>query len=171
METWDSIRARRNVRTFTDDALERGHLERVLEAGRRSPSSSNRQRWDFVVVTDPGQLERLSHVWRGAGHVASSAAAIALVAPVPSGSAESASINYDLGQATMSMMICAADLGIGTAHAAVSDQELAREVLGVPDDRVVQWLIGMGRPADRPLAPIEKPDRRPFDEVVHWGTF
>jgi nitroreductase len=28
-------------------------------------------------------------------------------------------------------------------------------------------MIALGYPADRPLAPIAKPDRRPFDEVVH----
>jgi hypothetical protein len=25
----------------------------------------------------------------------------------------------------------------------------------------------LGYPADRPLRPIAKPDRRPFDEVIH----
>jgi nitroreductase len=28
-------------------------------------------------------------------------------------------------------------------------------------------MIALGYPADRPLTPIIKPDRRPFDEVVH----
>ena len=30
-------------------------------------------------------------------------------------------------------------------------------------------MIGLGYPADRPLRPIVKPERRPFDEVVHRG--
>jgi hypothetical protein len=32
-------------------------------------------------------------------------------------------------------------------------------------------MIGLGYPADRPLKPIVKPNRLPFDEVVrrgHW---
>jgi hypothetical protein len=29
----------------------------------------------------------------------------------------------------------------------------------------------MGYPADRPLKPIERPDRRPFDDLVHWGRW
>ena len=76
---------------------------------------------------------------------------------------------YDLGQATMAMMIAATDLGIGTGHSAVGDQDKARAILGVPDDHIVAYLLGLGYPADRPLTPISKPNRRPFDEVVHRG--
>jgi nitroreductase len=76
---------------------------------------------------------------------------------------------YDLGQATMAMMLAATDLGVGTGHSAVGDQDKARAMLGVPDDHIVAYLLGLGYPADRPLAPISKPNRRPFDEVVHRG--
>jgi hypothetical protein len=41
----------------------------------------------------------------------------------------------------------------------------------VPADHDVAFLIGLGYPADRPLRPQVKPNRRPFDEVVrrgHW---
>jgi nitroreductase len=53
----------------------------------------------------------------------------------------------------------------------VADQELAREVLGLPSDRVCAYLIALGRPLDRPIAPIERPDRRPFADVVHRETW
>ena len=56
METWDAIRARRNVRRYTDQPIGEADLNRILEAGRRSPSASNRQKWDFVVITDRQQL-------------------------------------------------------------------------------------------------------------------
>jgi nitroreductase len=52
MEAWDVIRARRNVRQYTDQPIPRDDLERILEAALRSPSSSNWQPWHFVVVTD-----------------------------------------------------------------------------------------------------------------------
>ena len=56
METWDAIRARRNVRSYRTDAVPATDLDRIAEAGWRAPSASNRQHWDFVVVTDPDQL-------------------------------------------------------------------------------------------------------------------
>ena len=73
----------------------------------------------------------------------------------------------DLGQATMAMLVAAADLGIGSCHAGVADLPLARELLGFPQDRHWAFLISLGYPADRPLVPVRNPNRRPFSEVVH----
>jgi nitroreductase len=171
METWDAIRARRNVRVYTGQPIEGPALDRILEAGRRSPSSQNTQPWDFVVVTDRAQLQDLSKVWQGARHVANSAATVALVAPMRSEESQRGWVQYDLGQATMSMMLAAADQGIGSAHAAVGDQDRARQLLGFPEGRFCASLIAFGYPADRPLRPIRNPNRRPFDEVVHRGRW
>ncbi len=78
---------------------------------------------------------------------------------------------YDLGQATMAMMVAAADLGIGSGHSSVGDQDAARRILGVPAGHTAAYMIALGYPADRPLAPGRRPDRRPFDVVVHRGTW
>src|ERR1700689_427523 len=69
METWDAIRARRNVRSYRTDPVPAEDLDRIAEAAWRAPSESNRQHWDFVIVTDPDQLRELSTVWRGEGHI------------------------------------------------------------------------------------------------------
>src|SRR2546421_187055 len=167
METWDAISSRRNVRDFEDRPLPSEHLERILAAGRRAPSSRNLQPWDFVVVTDREQLRELARVWRGAGHVANSAATIALILPRADDAGPRDRAQYDLGQATMAMLIAAVDLGIGSGHAAVADQDQARRVLGFPNDRYAAYLIDLGYPADRPLRPIRNPNRRQFSEVVH----
>jgi nitroreductase len=171
METWDAITARRNVREFDDRPLASADLDRILEAGRRAPSSRNWQPWDFVVVTDREQLGELAKVWRGAGHVAHSAATIALILPLTDDPGQRDRAQYDLGQATMAMLLAAADLGIGSGHAAVADQDQARSVLGFPEDRYAAYLIDLGYPAGRELAPIRNPDRRPFDEIVHRGRW
>jgi nitroreductase len=171
METWDTIRARRNVRRYADQPLARADVERILDAGRRAPSASNWQPWNFVVVTDRAQLTELAKVWRGAGHVALSAATIALVAEQPEDARHRDLLMYDLGQVTGYLMLAAADLGIGSGHAAVTDQDQARRVLAFPGGYVCAYLIGLGYPADRPLRPLIRPDRRPFDEVVHWNRW
>jgi nitroreductase len=171
MEAWDAIRARRNVRSYTATPIPDDHLDRIAEAGWRAPSARNDQHWDFVVVTDAAQLQELSTVWRGAGHIASAAAAIALVVPEPPDERTKLIDQYDLGQATMAMTIAATDLGLGTGHSSVGDQEKARAILGVPDDHLVSYLLGIGYPADRPLKPILKPNRRPFAEVVRRGQW
>lgn len=171
METWNAICARRNVRSYMPDVVSDEHLRRIVEAGWRSPSASNRQHWDFIVVTDRQQLTELATVWQGARHIASAPAAIALVVPQRADDRTRVVDQYDLGQATFAMMVTAADLGIGTGHSSVGDQAKARAILGVPDTYVVSYLLGVGYPAGRPLRPITKPDRRPFDEVVHHGRW
>ncbi|HEY7704849.1 MAG TPA: nitroreductase family protein [Acidimicrobiia bacterium] len=165
METWDAITSRRNVREFSDQPLRPEDLDRILEAGRLTPSARNWQPWDFIAVTDPDLLKELTGVWRGAWHVAGAKAAIAVISLT--GEQELPILNLDLGQAVMQMMIAAADLGIGTGHASVHDQDLARKILGFPADRYCAHLISVGYPADRPLRPIKAMNRKPFDEVVH----
>jgi len=169
METWDAIRARRNVRTFTDRPIAEADLHRILEAGWRSPSASNRQKWDFVVVTDRTQLNDLSVLWAHAGHVATSAATVVLVLPEPGNDHERSLNEYDLGQATMLMMLGAADLGIGSGHASISDKDECRRLLGIPAGFDPAYFLAFGYPADRPLKPVEHPDRKPFEEVVHFA--
>ena len=171
MEAWDAIRARRNVREYTSEPVSDDDLNRIAEAGWRAPSAKNRQARDFVIVTDKAQLQELSTVWRGAGHIAGAAAAIALVIPEPPDERRRVTDQYDVGQATMAIMLAATDLGIGTGHSSVGEQDKARAILGVPDDYQVAYLLGVGHPADRPLKPIRKPSRRPFDEVVHHGRW
>jgi len=167
MQTWDAITSRRNVRSFTDQPVSAEHLDQILEAGRRSPSSRNTQPWDFILVTDREQLKDLAKVWVGAGHVAGSAATIAVI--VGADAETERRVQFDLGQATMSMMLAAADLGIGSCHSAVGDQHLARRLLGLPEATTCAFLISLGYPAGRPLVPVKRPDRRPFGEVVHRG--
>jgi nitroreductase len=167
METFDALFARRNVRSYQDRAIPPEDLDRVLEAGRRAPSANNRQPWDFIVVRERERLEELSRVWQGARHVAASAATVAAVMPVTQDPRRHDLNEFDLGQASLQMMVAAADLGIGSSHAAVGDQDLARRLLGFPEDHRLAYLLAFGYPADRPLRPIRRPDRRPFAEVVH----
>lgn len=103
--------------------------------------------------------------------VADSAVTIALIAPVEDERRTLNSIHFDLGQVAMGIMTAAAALGIGACQTSVHEQELAREVLGHPDDKTCAWLIALGYPADRPIKPIKKPLRRDYSDVVHMGSW
>ena len=160
ISAWDAIRSRRNVRQYGPRPVEEADLDQILEAARRSPSSQNSQPWDFVLVTDRDQLTRLAGVWFGGKHVASSAATIALIARAD----DLARVQFDLGQATMSIMIVATSLGIGSCHSAVGDQDLARELLGHPPGTTCCLLISLGYPQAAPGAhrgPRPPPPHRP----------
>ncbi len=171
MDTFDAIRARRNVRSYSDRPIDDSDLRRVLEAGWLAPSANNRQHRDFVVSTDREQLRQLAEIWQWGRHVAGSAVTVVIVIPVSTDARERELDQFDAGQAVMAMMIEASDLGIGSGHSSVADQDRARSILGLPDDKECACMVAFGYPADRPLTPMKKPDRRPFEQVVHRGRW
>jgi nitroreductase len=101
VETWDALRARRNVRQFTEQPVPEEALDRILEAGRRAPSAGNWQPWDFVLVTDRAQLVELARSGRAPSTSPAAAAAIAIVAPEPQDDRQSALLQYDLARRRM----------------------------------------------------------------------
>ncbi len=168
MDIQEAIAGLRVIRRYENRPLEPDHLTAILQAGRRASSSKNRQRWGFVAVTERDALRRLSAVGPFAAHVAGSAATIGLVTP-RDGAEHPPSLWWDLGLATQNMILTAWSLGIGSCPITVYDEDVARDVLGYPDDRMCTFCLALGYPADptdltRPLKPG---GRRPFDEVVH----
>jgi Nitroreductase len=165
---WTAIASKRAVRRFVERPLEPVHLGRILRAGRHSGSSKNEQRWTFIVCSDRAHLRALSELGPWAGHLAGAAAGIALVTPDPRSPGAPLSIMFDLGQAAQNMMLAAWELGIGSVPATVYEHDMARRLLGYPDDRQCEFLLSFGYPAD--AADLARPPtaggRRDLDEMV-----
>jgi nitroreductase len=161
VETWHAIDTVRVVREFDPRPLEPEHLERILNAGRRTGSSKNRQDWTFIVCRDREHLRELAAVGDFAGHLAGATVAVALVGPKQRD-------QWDLGRAAQNMVLAAWDLRIGSVPATVYDHELASRLLGLPDDQGCRYLLSLGYPADP--AVLERPKRaggrKPLGEVV-----
>ena len=145
---WATVHAKRAIRQFTEQPLEPAHLERILRAGRHSGSSKNLQRWTFIVCQDRAHLRALSELGPYAGHLAGAAVGIALVTPDPRAPGAPLSILFDIGQAAQNMMLVAWELGIGSVPATVYEHDLARRLLGYPDDQACEFLLSFGYPAD-----------------------
>jgi nitroreductase len=164
-----AVARKRAIRRFAGRPLEADHLRRILDAGRHAGSSKNSQPWAFIVVEDRETLRELGKVGPYAGHLAGAAAGIALVTPDPATANAPLSVYWDLGQAAQNMMLVAWELGIGSVPATVYEPELARRILGYPDDRHCEFLLSFGypaRPEDR-TRPPKAGGRRPLDEIVH----
>ena len=95
-------------------------------------------------------------MWQGARHIPGAQAAIVLLLPEPAEERFVTLDRYDLGQATYAMLLAATDLGIGTAHSSIGDQDKARAILGFPDGYIAAYMIGLGYPGRSAPAP----DRR-----------
>jgi nitroreductase len=145
MEVSQAIRMKRAVREFTDEALPEDQLEAVINAGRRAQSSKNTQPWHFVVVRDREILAELSKLGRYAKQLAQAAAAIVIVTPDP---AERWSIMFDAGQAAGYMQLAAWDLGIGSCPVTLYEPDMARDLLGFPEDLHARIILSLGFPKD-----------------------
>jgi nitroreductase len=166
---WDAISTKRAVRRFARRSLEPDDLDRILRSGRRSGSSKNLQRWDFIVCQDRAHLEELSKVGPWAGHLAGAAVGIALVTPDPGAADAPLSVMFDLGQAAENMMLAAWEVGIGSVPATVYEHELARRLLGYPETHHCEYILSFGYPAEAGAltAPNKPGGRRPLGEIVH----
>ncbi|MBI3746478.1 MAG: nitroreductase family protein [Chloroflexi bacterium] len=169
MDIATAIASLRVVRRFEDRPLDPAHLRAILNAGRRASSSKNSQRWAFIVVTERALLHELAAVGMYAGHLARAAAAVALVTPDPRAAGEPLSVLWDLGLAAQNMILTAWSLGIGSCPATVYEPDLARRLLGYPEELACEYLLSFGYPAD-PTAltrPLKPGGRRPLGEIVH----
>lgn len=169
MRVSEAIRSRRNVRRFSDRAVESDVLRRVVDAARRAPSSMNEQRWAFILVTDRATLREMAAFGGYARHVAEAGAAVALVVADREDSGERESIAFDLGQAAQNLMLAAWEEGLGSCHATIDDRDGIRRVLGIPAGFTCDLVISLGYPTDASVlsSPPKRGGRKPLDEVLH----
>ena len=131
MEVFECIRRRRTIREYKSDPIPEDVLEKILQAGRWSPSSSNSQPWHFVVVQDPSTLSELGRIATQGSFISDAPLAIVIVmenAPRP---------QLDAGRAIQQMELVAWSEGLGTCFVGVriEEQQIAvKELLNIPSD-------------------------------------
>ena len=74
----EAAAARRSIRRFRQEPIDRADLERIFETVRLAPSAFNVQPWRFVVVTDPALKAQLGVAANGQRQIASAPAVIVL---------------------------------------------------------------------------------------------
>jgi nitroreductase len=161
----------RVVRRFRPDAIPPEEMEALLEAGRWTGSSKNRQGWAFVVVDDRAGLERLATAGDFTGPVRASVATVVLVR-LPGGN------DFDLGRAAQNIMLAAAARGIGSCPIAFHRPEQAGEILSLPDGHNCTWAVALGYPDEdaeqeqrRQAVAAGFTGRRALADLVHRGRF
>ena len=171
MQVWEAIQSKRAIRQFRDEPLQPEHIERILNAGRRSQSSKNSQPWHFIAVQDKERLMQVAKLGAGMGHVAGAALCIVIV--VPTENERTLWHFFDSGQSAAYMQLAATEIGVGSCLGTIYDPDEARELLGFPADYQSRLVISFGYPADESAAarPLEAGGRREFDEVAHWETW
>jgi nitroreductase len=168
------IKSLRSVRQFSPRQIPDDVLLDILDAGRWTGSAKNTQPWDLIVVKNRENLEALANCGRYAGHLAGATLAIGLVMR-----GDDVATLIDEGRLMQNLMLAAWAHGVGSCIASIypaDNQQRARELLGIPNDRRLLTMLSIGYPEGPQAlrlpenAPIPR-GRRPIAELVSWERF
>lgn len=153
MNVMEAIKARRSIRQFTDQPMEKDKLDKLLEAARWAPSGGNLQKWRFVVVTSASQKELVRQF--APGIFAMPSAFIVICAEVEPDANEWKKKLYlaDCSIAAQNIMLAGHEMGIGTCVALSYAKSAISEILELPKEFEPMLVVTLGYPAEDPEPP------------------
>lgn len=163
MTVFETVQTMLAVRQYQDRPVAADAIRRIVEAGRLTGSSMNRQPWHFIVVEQRDTLKQLGALAGSGPYIAQAAFAIVVVME-PSPYAVS-----DASRAIQSMMLTAWSEGIGSNWVGFEDMSQVKPLLGIPEALRVLAIVPFGYPAQ--AAGQGKKQRKPLAEVAHRERF
>jgi nitroreductase len=167
MDAFLAVASKREVRDYAPQPLPEEVERRILDAGRVSGSSKNRQPWRFLVLRRPEVRERAAEAVWAPGNVRGCALAVAIAMR------GKGPLGFDAGRVAQNMMLAAWNDGVGSCPNGIRDAELLAAAMPLEEGEQVQTVLSFGYPA-RPADPerrgaqdwIDRADRRPAADVV-----
>ena len=163
MEVLECVRARIETREFKPDPVPEPIIQKLLEAGRWSPSQRNRQPWHFIVVQNRDTLKQLGAMAPSGPYLADAALAIVVVtdgarAPLIDGT-----------RAISSIQLVAWAEGLGSCWVGGVDREGVKRLLGIPEACELVTVLPFGYPTDGAKALRKR--RKPLAQIAHRERF
>jgi len=179
METQEAIESRRSIRRYQATAVDDKTLELVLEAARQAPSWDNTQCWQFIVVRDAGNRNKLADMLPRTNPAAKAirGAPVVIVACAELGKAgyldgklssdKGDWYMFDVALAMQNLVLAAQSLGLGTVYIGWFDEEKTASVLNIPEGYSIVAMTPLGYPDQHP-----KPrPRKKLAEIVSYEKF
>lgn len=167
MDTYLAVVAKREVRNYADRPIPDEVVERLLEAGRVTGSSMNRQAWRFLALESREIRDAVADTVYAPDNLRGAALAVAIV--VTGG----ATADFDAGRAAQSMMLAALNDGVGSCPNGVADRDRFAELVALEDGERPAIVLSFGfpagayRPENRSSREwIRRARRKPATEVI-----
>jgi nitroreductase len=169
MDVFTAISQRSSVRAYKATDVEEDKLKKILEAGRLSPSASNRQEWKFIVVKSKETKKKLANAAFGQTFIGE--APVVIVACGTESKAIMAcgqpAYTVDVSIACAFMILQAYELGLGTCWIGAFKEDEVKKILKIPEEVRVVAMTPLGYP-DQP--PSQK-SRKDLDQIVCYGKY
>lgn len=137
----DFLKERRSIRNFKDTPIPDEEIEMILEAGRVSPSASNIQPWEFIIIKNKEIISRLASIAPYGRFISQAPVVIAIVGKIDENPRW---YIQDTSLVSMNMMLMAWALGIGTCWIGSIDREKAKTILGIAGYDFLLTVLPMG---------------------------
>jgi len=174
------VNNRQSVRGYKPDGVEKEKIERVIEAGRLSPSACNAQPWKFIVVDDPELKNKIADATSnrviGINHFTKQAPVHIVVVMEP------ANFNSKFGSVVKDKNLPLIDIGIAAAHLSLQataeglgtcilgwfNERTIRKLLEIPKSKRVILVITLGYAA---TDEIREKKRKTINEVASINKY
>lgn len=162
-QLYEEILRLRAIRDYQPQPLEQSDLAAILEAGRWTGTSKNRQDWAVVVVGDAGQRDLLASCGDFTEPIRRAPVTLVLVQ-------EGKQYEFDIGRVAQNMMLAAAALGVASCPVTLHRSEQARQVLRVPEEKTTRYAIALGYPGNN-AGPAKLGGRKPVISFIHHERY
>lgn len=165
---------RYSVRKFRDEALPRSALDKCFEAARLAPSACNSQPWQFYAADTPAVRDKVGDAaFSGIYSMNAFARRAPVLIAVVTGKAKYAArlggsfrgVQFslmDIGIACEHLVLCAAELGIGSCWLGWFNARAVAKALELPRGSQIDVMLALGYAAGD--APANKA-RRDLDDI------
>ena len=167
---------RQTCREFTDAPVEHEKLVAIVDAARLAPSGCNSQPWSFIVAEKKDTVKQVAEcvAQMGMNPYAAQCQAFVVVVEEPATLMPKISClidnqyfaKGDVGAAVVYISFEAASQGLGACQFGIFDREKMRTILGIPKEKQINALVGIGYPAK---PEIRQKQRKSLDEVARFA--
>ncbi len=172
------IQNRRSIRKYKNKHVEKEKILQIIDSARLSPSGSNTQPWNFIVITSETMKEKITYADHSQSWMMTAPVFIVCVADIRcridsnvtiwldenSPEPELKQIIRDTSIAIEHMCLQAEHLGLSTCWTAWFNQKDLRPILGIPEDKYVCCVLTLGYNDELPK---QRP-RRPLNELIRY---
>ena len=167
MDTLELLKSRRSIRKYKSTPVEEEKIQKCLEAAQWAPSASNKQPWEFMIVTNPEFRKKMAAVHPYAKFITESPV---VFIPLTDPRIHADYHQSDTALATMQFMIMAHSLGLGTCWAGVINKSLIeneiKQMLNIPEKLRVLALVAVGYPDHS-----RSSSRKSLDSLIHYEIY